>query len=70
MAATPRMITLLGLGLGLLVVLGARQSKPRETMTLRDRAIEAQRVAALSAARARVLTEQWSATKNPSERKV
>lgn len=68
MAATPRMITLLGLGLGLLVVLGARQSEPSEPTTLRDRAIEAQRIAALSAARARVLTAQWSATKDPSER--
>jgi hypothetical protein len=54
-------ITLLGLGLGLLVVRGARGTELRESTTLRDRAIDAQRVAALAAARARVLSAQWSA---------
>lgn len=53
-------VTLLGLGLGVLLVSGGR-TDPRVLTTLRDRAIEAQRISAIASRRARDLTAQWSA---------
>lgn len=61
MSGSAAAITLLGLGLGCLVVRASRGTALREPAQLRDRATEAQRVAALAAARARVLAAQWSA---------
>lgn len=53
-------IAILGLGLGALVVRAARGTSLRDegTSTLRERAIEAQHVAAVAAARARALAAQ------------
>ena len=46
-------VTLLGLGLGVLLVSGSR-TDPRVLTTLRDRAIEAQRISAIASRRARI----------------
>lgn len=56
---TPVALTLLGLGVGVLLVASGRS--PRSSMTLRDRALEAQRISALASQRARELAAQWSA---------
>jgi hypothetical protein len=51
---------LLGCGLGALVVVS--RSGARRGATLRDRAIEAQRISAQASQRARELTERWIAS--------
>jgi hypothetical protein len=56
---TPVVLTLLGLSIGTLLAAN-RKASPRNSMTLRERAIEAQRLSAQTAKIARELTEQWS----------
>lgn len=55
-------LTLLGFGLGALIMTGGGQTAPRASAdALRDRAIEAQRISAAASQRARELAAQWSA---------
>lgn len=57
-------LTLLGLGLGALLVTNGRMP-PRAT-SLRDRTIEAQRISARASQRARELADQWSTEQDRS----
>lgn len=52
--------TLLGFGLGALLLVSKATASPRTKASLRDRAIAAQEEAALAARRARELAAQWS----------
>jgi hypothetical protein len=54
----PLVLTFLGFGIGTLLFAHGRS--PRNSMTLRDRAIEAQKISAQAAKTARELTERWS----------
>jgi hypothetical protein len=61
-------ILLLGCGLGVLVVASRSGPQLRQEATLRDRAIEAQRISAQASQRARELTERWIASQANSTR--
>jgi hypothetical protein len=57
----PLVLTLLGVGLGVLIVASGPSSPRAGATTLRDRVIEAQRISAIASLRARELAAQWSA---------
>jgi hypothetical protein len=61
MRSAPAIFTILGLGLGVLLF-RSRARDPMPTMTLRERAIEAQKISARTSQIARDLAERWSAT--------
>ena len=52
-------LTLLGFSVGTLIVIN-RCTTPRATLTLRERAIEAQRISAQASRRARNFAAQWN----------
>jgi hypothetical protein len=56
----PAVVAILGLGLGVLL-LRSRTRAPMLTMTLRERAIEAQKISERTSQIARDLAEKWSA---------
>jgi hypothetical protein len=56
---TPFVLTLLGFGIGVLLVVD-RRTDPRALTTLREHAIEAQKISARASQRARALTAKWS----------
>jgi hypothetical protein len=65
----PTVLAIFGLGLGAVIVATSRQN-PRSlasTRSLRDRAIEAQKIAARAAQDARDLTAQWREVQDSAE---